>query len=470
MQRLLHKGILSREKPEDSEAQSDAFIQKLTYNKRLTFIQSLFNLKPEALANFPGIESYCDYLEHGAFQSLMNPPFGLLWELISCTNMQKIMDCWDWSLAVLQVTQSEHLEVSVHDISQRLEEQSGICKKKLGLDQDRSYLYAAIFGVLCWSSLVIRPKLIFTDGESPNLTCLPPHGLKSTKSSTTHKISDRCRRPVLTTFRSFKLQHWGDQSDERTEGGSRHRETYSLYETSLNIYSLRYFGHVTIQWVDTISEHLRFNPANRRLSLFRFPTFCALLATHGDNVCSTIRSISEQLDPLSPEDKDQCCVSLEQEIILSYRLLFGQDNKSRKIARKELSKLKNSYPKQHVDDMLSDLCGRKYECGRLWWKTYDKALQDYPSEIWPITCRTMEGHLQQSDVYSARDDFPRLGPRLIKLQQFSSRQRPSKLTDLWRDRRNPLQWYTFWAVLLVGGLANVLAALQLLAAIAALKF
>jgi hypothetical protein len=82
----------------------------------------------------------------------------------------------------------------------------------------------------------------------------------------------------------------------------------------------------------------------------------------------------------------------------------------------------------------------------------------------------MECHIQQSDVYSARDYFPRLEPRLIKLQQFNTRQRPSKLTDLWHDRRNPLQWYTSWAVLLVGGVANILAALQLLVSIAALKF
>ena len=155
--------------------------------------------------------------------------------------------------------------------------------------------------------------------------------------------------------------------------------------------------------------------------------------------------------------------------MLSYRLLFGQDCKSRRLAHGEVSRLKNSYAKQKIDTMLLDLCERKYEHGSLWWKSYDKVLQSYPSEIWPITCRTMEGHLQQSDVYNARDDFPRLGPRLIKLQQFSLRQSPSKLTDLWRDRRNPLQWYTFWAVLLVGGVANILAALQLAVSIAQLK-
>lgn len=141
---------------------------------------------------------------------------------------------------------------------------------------------------------MMRPRLIFTDDEALNLTCLLSHGFKSANKSITHRISDTCMRPILTIFRLFKLQHWGDQSDERIQGETR--ETNSLYEASLNIYSLRYFGHVTIQWIDTISEHLRFNPANRRLSLFRFSSFCALLVIHGDNVCSAIRRYNAHRD------------------------------------------------------------------------------------------------------------------------------------------------------------------------------
>lgn len=294
MQRLLQQITLSREKSEDLETQGQSINQQVTYNKRLEFVQLLFGIKSEALVNFPGIESYCDYLEHDAFQSLMGPTFDLIWALISCTNPKEIANCWDWSLAVLQVTQSEEPEISIHDILRRLEEQGGNSKQNLGRNQDKSYLYMAIFGVLCWSTLAVRPRLTFTDDEAANLTCLLPQGFKSNKNSTTHRLSDRCMRPILTTFRSFKLQHWGDQSDGRTQGVSR--ETDSLYEASLNIYSLRYFGHVTIQWVDTVSEHLRFNPANRRLSMFRFPTFCALLAIHGDSVCSAIRRYDAHLD------------------------------------------------------------------------------------------------------------------------------------------------------------------------------
>ena len=129
-------------------------------------------------------------------------------------------------------------------------------------------------------------------------------------------------------------------------------------------------------------------------------------------------SIAVQFDPLPAENREQCCVKLEQEVLLSYRLLFGQDGRSRALAREELLKLKSLSPTKVVDTMLSDLCERQYEHGRLWWKSYDRVLQGYPSEVWPMTCCTMEGYLQQSDVYSARDDFPRFGRRLIRLQQF----------------------------------------------------
>ena len=287
VQQLFRQITLSREKSDDLETQSQSVAQQATYNKRLKFIQLLFDLKPEAVASFPGIESYCDYLEHDAFQPLMGPTFGLIWDLISCAIPKEIADCWDWSLAVLQVLQSEQPEISVRDILQRLGEQRESSKQKQGPDQDKNYLYIAIFGVLCWSSLVVRPRLIFTDDVAPSLMCLPPYGFKSGNNNATHRTSDRYTRPILTAFRSFKQQHWGDQLDERVQGGAREAE--NLYEASLNIYSLQYFGHVTIQWVDTISEHLRFNPANRRLSLFRFPSFCALVAIHGDNVCSAIR-------------------------------------------------------------------------------------------------------------------------------------------------------------------------------------
>lgn len=108
---------------------------------------------------------------------------------------------------------------------------------------------------------------------------------------------------------------------------------------------------------------------------------------------------------------------------------------------------------------------RKYRRGIMWWSKVDEHLDDLPPAAWPISCRDSEQRLQERDVYSAVEDFPRLGRRLMQLQKFNLRQRPSKLTDLWRDRRNALQWYTFWAVLIIGGMANLIAVLQLVVAL-----
>lgn len=160
-------------------------------------------------------------------------------------------------------------------------------------------------------------------------------------------------------------------------------------------------------------------------------------------------SISRDFLSVSPDSRYPNYVTLEQEILLSYRLLFGQSSRSQALARSAMLELVEK-DKLVFDELLHTLCGSKTKVDKL------------PHEIWPVWCRDAESdQLLESDVYSARTDFPRLGYRLIQLQRFSLRQRPSRLTDLWRDRRNPLQWYTFWAVLWVGGAAIVLAVVQM---------
>ncbi|KAK0609967.1 hypothetical protein B0T17DRAFT_603395 [Bombardia bombarda] len=90
-----------------------------------------------------------------------------------------------------------------------------------------------------------------------------------------------------------------------------------------------------------------------------------------------------------------------------------------------------------------------------------KNIAALPGNLFPVSARDLDDQLQERDTYSARDDFPVFGKRLLTLQHHNLRQQPSKMRDLWRDRRNPLQWYTFWAVFLVGGISIVLSLLQL---------
>lgn len=148
---------------------------------------------------------------------------------------------------------------------------------------------------------------------------------------------------------------------------------------------------------------------------------------------------------------------LNQEVLMSYRLLFGQTHGSRELARASLKQLRTD--RAHNDQLLDIVCGQPRK---------KRVIGKLPPSLWPISCRDFDDALQEEDAYSAQDDFPMFGERLAKLQEFNLRQQPSKLTDLWRDRRNPLQWYTFWAVLIVGSLSIFLAFLQLSVAVAQL--
>ena len=137
---------------------------------------------------------------------------------------------------------------------------------------------------------------------------------------------------------------------------------------------------------------------------------------------------------------------------MSYRLLFGQSRNARKLGKSLLQKLGS---KGQYDQLLVCLCT----------KPQKHVNEQLPTSFWPLRCRDFVGKLQEDESYSSQDDFPILGCRLAALQDFNLRQQPSRLRDLWRDRRNPLQWYTFWAVLVVGGISNIVAILQLAIAI-----
>jgi hypothetical protein len=152
-------------------------------------------------------------------------------------------------------------------------------------------------------------------------------------------------------------------------------------------------------------------------------------------------------------------LQLHQEVLMSYRLLFGQQRGSRKLSKSALTKLREESEAEY-DGLLDLLCTQP--C--------DREIKRLPLALWPVTCQSFEGFLQEESAYSSQDDFALFGERLAKLQNFILRQKPSRLRDFWRDRRNPLQWYTFWAVVIVGPITIILSLLQIAVAVAQLGF
>lgn len=431
-------------------------------------IQNLFGISLNDNDQYRSIDSYCNYLE-GSFDKLLGGDFAGIWPVINCPYPKHGSDCWPWLIAVLKVAKEQNDDSSIEDIWKHLVLQT--CHDVGGQDQSRKdHEFVAIFAVLCWVTMTLNPVLHFN--KTPSSIYLDCH-IPNSKSERHRQKLDQCRRPIGAVFRNFKPHAW--------DTGTRYNiEDRNLYEASLNYYSLHEFGKIRIGWVDTISDHLKFSPASRVLSLFRFPTFCVLRAIQCDEPCPILDRfvvapttldcsltgdcrIVQEFDPLISGGRSDSYITLDQEVLLSYRVLFGKSTRSRDLARRELDKLKRDA--RLFDNLLTALCSQRYRQKLLFWSNSDNVLKNLPKSVWPISCCDSDGNLLESDVYSIENDFPRLGYRLLALQSFNLRQRPSRLTDLWRDRRNPMQWYTFWAVLLVGSVGLILALLQLIAGV-----
>lgn len=68
------------------------------------------------------------------------------------------------------------------------------------------------------------------------------------------------------------------------------------------------------------------------------------------------------------------------------------------------------------------------------------------------------GRLKHQDRRIERFHFWR--ERLIELQEFYEECSPSSLSQLWRDKRNGLQWYTFWIAILILALTWIFGIVQ----------
>jgi hypothetical protein len=140
-----------------------------------------------------------------------------------------------------------------------------------------------------------------------------------------------------------------------------------------------------------------------------------------------------------------------QEILLSYRILFGQDRASRALFHNKVKKQAQEGSALPHEPLLDILCGEP---------TSSSKIRALPASLWPKSSRNADNQLQQFDEYSISSDLPLLGARFLAIQEFNLRQRPRSFWGFWRDTRDRQKWYTVWIVLIVGILAIILAIVQ----------
>lgn len=223
------------------------------------------------------------------------------------------------------------------------------------------------------------------------------------------------------------------------------RSFHQMVEVSaktFNAYNLHSVAGIRLKWMDALACHMEFNTSTRELSLFRFPSFCrvCLLAHEGASgggggeegrgliqACATTSKLRCQW--ATEEEVNQ----LLREVLLSYRLLFGQTKRARGLFR-SVDPFAQGTLKGSRDPLLGALCGKK-------------------------ACLAFSG-LAQKEKYYLPQDFPILRYRIAVLQRQLATTTPRTWVQLWRDKRDSANWLTFWAVILFGAFGSLMSLLQ----------
>ena len=202
-----------------------------------------------------------------------------------------------------------------------------------------------------------------------------------------------------------------------------------------NAFLLDSIGHIKIKWVDTISCHLEFDDRTNTVFLFRFPSFCAtyLTATPSEkNFKSIIFAAAKPASSTRKWAVEDDITRMLNEILLSYRLLFGQRKRSRKFFKSLVPFA--GIPESGWDHLLKPLCGKK-------------------------SFSFTKFHLDK-DEYDMRQDFAVLRSRISRLFKVLSDKKPRTWREIWRDKRDSAGWYTFWTVLVFGAASVLLSFFQ----------
>ena len=242
------------------------------------------------------------------------------------------------------------------------------------------------------------------------------------------------------------LRHFGNllparRRDSVLEASQRDKIASSwspISPTKFNIQVLSTFLRIRIQWVDTLALHLDYDQTTRTLSLFRYPSFCVNECLNYGVLYSFASSERRSADPRASFDD---ITSFLRETLLSFRLLFGQSTAGRKHFRRLF---KSSLELQeNGDKLLSVLC----------------AESRIEHEIVP----------KDRPIFFLDRDFPVLGGRIKLLMEDLKESRPQGWRQLLRDRRDTVQYWTFWLVAIFGAVSIVLSMIQVILAGLALR-
>ena len=301
-----------------------------------------------------------------------------------------------------------------------------------------------IFAVLAWQSMLFLPSFdscplnenavnpgnrfaVYQDINQPN------SGLVFDVFEMPMDLADREMAILLKGFGNLLPARPPDLAKLASETSKEASSWSPIVPTEVNAHILSTILRVRIHWVDTLSLHLDYDQATRTLSLFRFPSFCVATLRSRGALYSFASSERHSPDPRANYDE---ITDILKETLLSYRLLFGQSRAS----RNDFRRLHRNTPElsRSGDRLLYNICARTR----------------FEHVAVPI----------DRPVYFAEREFPVLGGRIKFLANELRTVKPKSWKELLRDRRDTVQYWTFWLVAIFGSISIILTFVQVILA------
>ncbi|KAK4221161.1 hypothetical protein QBC38DRAFT_492606 [Podospora fimiseda] len=337
---------------------------------------------------------------------------------------------------------NENRGFSVDDIVEYLQQDVGL---EVGGDDDQNNMKRLlVFAVLGWHTMVYQPAFnlcpqhqlaVHQDYNAPE------SGLVFDLYKVPIDLCDRPLSVLLKVFGNLLPARPNNTYTAAVENSKVAPSWTAMYPNELNAYHLHTLLKVQFRWVDTLALHLDYDNSTPSLSLFRFPSICAAqLESRGDWPGTIFAFATETtMSDVDPRADEEDITHFLQEVLLSYRLLFGQCAKSRKLFRQIFTPTVAPFPQP--DSLLTYLCTEA--------KIPLAVSQKYP---WVPRDRS---------AYIAAREFPILSKRVELIARDLERSRPKSAAGLLRDRRDKLQFWTFWLVAILGASGLLLSLVQI---------
>lgn len=237
----------------------------LTLAQKRQFLVAAFDLKEATQKDWPGLQAYLRYLE-GQFRTTASECFRPLCDIFGYAVPITPDDLLKFVTSIVKVFRDSHNEAL--SIDEVLESTLPVECRLSQLDHSAADLSRqAVFRVLSWLTMIFEASDHTAEGRFQISVPLKGEGIRE------EQLMDNARRPISRLIRGFgQLLPTTDQVSAAIEKPSPD----FIYSTHLNVYSLKLIDKIQIEWTNSIGCHLMFSPLSRTLTLYRFPSFCAM--------------------------------------------------------------------------------------------------------------------------------------------------------------------------------------------------